>query len=113
MLIVGLMVSLATNGMRRTPTLQGGEGRVVGAAEIYLATGFAAASTTLQTSTNRLGIAVAELVVATCSAPTFIPFLVPSGSLTAAPTADGARWVAGVAYLLLSSMPPRTSATPE
>jgi hypothetical protein len=110
--IVGFMVLLTTNGMRRAPALRGGEGRVVGAAEFSLAAGFAAASTTLQKGTDRLGIAVAELVVASCSAPTLIPFLVLIGSLTVAPTTDGAWWVAGVAYLLLPSTLPQTSATP-
>ncbi len=111
--IVGVMGPLTTNGMRNAPTLRGGEGRVVGAAELSLATGFAAVSTTLRMSTDRAGIAVAELVVASCFAQTLIPALVPSESLAVVPTTDGAWWVAGVAYLLLPSTLLQTSATPK
>ncbi len=111
--IVGVMGPLTTNGMRNAPTLRGGEGRVVGAAELSLATGFAAVSTTLRMNTDGAGIAVAELVVASCFARTLIPFLELCGSLAAVPTTNGAWCVAGVAYLLLPSTLPQTSATPK
>ncbi len=98
--------------MQEAPRKEQGDARVVGAVELLLAACFAPASTTLRTGTCRLGITVADLVVASCFAPTLFPFLVPKRPLAAEPTASGERCVAGVAHLLLPSTLLQTSATP-
>ncbi len=97
--IVVYILVLRTNGIpveARVKTYEHGH-KMVGVVELSLASGFAPASTVLRSGRNSLGSAVADFLLATGSAPTSFPWLLPRGPLAFESTENGYGKVAGVA----------------